>query len=53
MAISAQRAAARAESENAPEPNPVTDAKAYATIDSLGDVETALNGCKPEKTASL
>lgn len=51
--VQALRAAARAELENVPEPNLVTDAEVYAMIDSLGDVGTALGGCMPEKAASL
>ena len=49
----AQRAAARAELDNAPVPNALTDAAVYAMIDSLGDVGAALHGAKPERLAKL
>ncbi len=49
----AQRAAARAELNNAPAPDALTDAEVYAMIDSLGDVGAALHGAKPERLAKL
>ncbi|WP_184728487.1 recombinase family protein [Saccharopolyspora phatthalungensis] len=49
----AERAAARAELENRPAPNALTDAEIYAMIDSLGDVGPALSGAKPDRLANL
>lgn len=49
----AQRAAARAELDNAPAPNTIGDAEVYAMIDSLGDVGKALANPKREKLENL
>lgn len=49
----AERAAARAEMDNAPEPTALTDAEVYAVIDSLGDVGAALSGADPEGLTKL
>ncbi|HEX3779689.1 MAG TPA: recombinase family protein [Pseudonocardiaceae bacterium] len=43
----AQRVAARAELDNAPAPDALTDAHLYAMIDSLGDVGAVLTERKP------
>ncbi|HEV2778945.1 MAG TPA: hypothetical protein VGX25_06035 [Actinophytocola sp.] len=48
-----ERAAARAELDNAPPPAAITEAEVYAMIDSLGDVGAALNRGKPENLAEL
>jgi DNA invertase Pin-like site-specific DNA recombinase len=48
-----ERAAARAELDNAPAPSAVTAADVYAMIDSLGDVGAALKDAKPERLAEL
>ncbi|MGW1682651.1 hypothetical protein [Saccharopolyspora sp. NPDC002376] len=44
----AERAAARAELENKPAPNTLSDAEIYAMIDSLGNVGASLSSAKPE-----
>lgn len=49
----AERLAARAELDNTPAPNTVTEAEVYAMIDSLGDVSAALTNGKPESLATL
>ena len=49
----AERTAARAELDSAPEPTALTDAEVYAMIDSLGDVGAALSGADPEGLAKL
>ncbi|MQA12471.1 MAG: recombinase family protein [Pseudonocardiaceae bacterium] len=49
----AERAAARAELDNAPAPGTLTDAEVYAMIDALGDVGAAMSSAKPDKLASL
>ncbi|MGP4017464.1 hypothetical protein [Saccharopolyspora sp. 5N708] len=49
----AERAAARAELENRPPSNVLTDAEIYAMIDSLGDVGAALSSAKPDRLANL
>ncbi|MGW5645349.1 recombinase family protein [Saccharopolyspora sp. NPDC003752] len=49
----AERAAARAELENKPAPNALTDAEVYAMIDSLGDVGASVSSAKPDRLASL
>jgi len=49
----AERAAARAQVEGAPAPNLFTDAEVYAMIDSLGDVDAALSGTKPDTLEGL
>ncbi len=46
-AAQAERAAARAEMDHAPDTHSVTDAEMYAMIDSLGDIGAALNSRKP------
>ena len=43
-----ERAAARAELDNAPEPTALTDSEVYAMIDSLGDVGRSI-GRGPER----
>ncbi|MEV0054312.1 recombinase family protein [Saccharopolyspora shandongensis] len=48
-----ERAAARAELENKPAPNALTDAEIYAMIDSLGDVGAALSSVKPDRLTNL
>ncbi|GLY71235.1 recombinase family protein [Amycolatopsis taiwanensis] len=48
-----QRAAARAELDNAPTPNTISDAEVYAMIDSLGDVAEALANPKRESLENL
>ncbi|HEV8559892.1 MAG TPA: recombinase family protein, partial [Actinophytocola sp.] len=48
-----ERAAARAELDNAPTPSTLAEAEVYAMIDSLGDVGAALNGGKLERLAEL
>jgi hypothetical protein len=49
----AQRAAARAELDNAPAPNTLRDAEVYAMIDSLGNVGEALANPKRESLENL
>ncbi|WP_231961059.1 recombinase family protein [Amycolatopsis thermoflava] len=49
----AQRAAARAELEDAPAPDLVTDAEVYAMIDSLGDVGRKLAKARTDSLAGL
>jgi DNA invertase Pin-like site-specific DNA recombinase len=49
----AERAAARAELENAPAVNSITEAEVYAMIDSLGDVGAALKQGSPESLTRL
>jgi hypothetical protein len=49
----AERVAARAELDNAPEPTALADAEVYAMIDSLGDVGTALSGADTRRLAKL
>ena len=49
----AQRAAARAELDNAPAPNTLSDAEVYAMIDSLRDVVEALSRPKRENLEDL
>jgi DNA invertase Pin-like site-specific DNA recombinase len=49
----AERAAARAELENAPAPDAVTEAEVYARIDSMADVAGALTGKHPDKLIDL
>ncbi|HET6500879.1 MAG TPA: recombinase family protein [Amycolatopsis sp.] len=49
----AQRAAARAELDNAPAPNTLSNAEVYAMIDSLGDVAEALANPKRERLENL
>ena len=49
----AQRAAARAELDNAPAPNTLSDAEVYAMIDSLRDVVEALSRPKRESLEDL
>src|SRR5262249_37056449 len=47
----AERAAARAELDNAPPAGAITEADVYAMIDSLGDVAAAINSGKQESLA--
>ncbi|WP_433873771.1 recombinase family protein [Saccharopolyspora sp. CA-218241] len=49
----AERTAARAELNNTPAPNAITDGEIYAMIDALGDVGAALSDAKPERLANL
>lgn len=49
----AERAAARAELDNAPVPTALIEAEVYAMIDSLGDVGVALSGADPQGLAKL
>ncbi|MFI0469152.1 hypothetical protein ACH347_34195 [Saccharopolyspora sp. 5N102] len=49
----AERAAARAELENKPAPNTLSDAEIYAMIDSLGNVGASLSSAKPDRLTSL
>jgi recombinase-like zinc beta ribbon protein len=49
----AQKAAARAELDDTPPPNLLTDAEVYAMVDSLGDVGAALADVKEEGLADL
>ena len=49
----AERTAARAELDSAPEPTALTDAEVYAMIDSLGNVGAALSGSDPDGLAKL
>jgi hypothetical protein len=49
----AQRAAARAELDNTPVPDAVTEAEVYAKIDSMGDVAGTLTGKHPDQADRL
>ncbi|MCE7003260.1 recombinase family protein [Kibdelosporangium philippinense] len=49
----AERAAARAELDNAPTEGELTDAEVYAMLDSMGDVASVLTGKHPEKLIEL
>jgi len=49
----AERAAAKAELENASAPDDLSDAEIYAMIDSLGDVTVALAEAKPTSLSRL
>ena len=49
----AERAAARAELDNAPAPSAVTEAGVYAVIDSLGDVSAAIKDGSTEWLAAV
>ena len=49
----AQRAAARAQLEGLPAPNLMTEAEAYARIDSLGDVGKTVKQGSPENLSRL
>lgn len=48
-----ERAAVRAELDDAPDPNLLSDAEIYAMIDSLGDVGAALSGAEPASLTRL
>ena len=48
-----QRTAARAQLEELPVPNMMTEAEAYARIDSLGDVGKTLKQGSPENLSRL
>lgn len=49
----AERAAARAELNGTPTPSALTEAEAYAMIDSLGDVGAALSDAQPDNLSRL
>jgi recombinase-like zinc beta ribbon protein len=49
----AERAAARAELDNAPAPSAVTEADVYAMIDSLGDVSAVIKDGSTERLANV
>jgi DNA invertase Pin-like site-specific DNA recombinase len=49
----AERAAARAQLDNAPAPKTITDAEVYAMIDSLEDVGAALSSHRPERLSQV
>jgi hypothetical protein len=49
----AERSAAQAELNNAPDPQALSNAEVHAMIDSLGDVGTALASAKPESLSKL
>ncbi|MFI9387610.1 hypothetical protein [Kutzneria sp. NPDC052558] len=49
----AERAAARAELDNAPTPDALADADVFAMIDSLGDVGAVLSEAKPTGLSRL
>jgi hypothetical protein len=49
----AERASARAELDNTPAPNSLTEAEIHAMIDSLSDVGAALSSASPDRLATL
>jgi hypothetical protein len=49
----AERAAAKAELENLPEPSQVTAAEIYARIDMIGELGTGLSRAQPERLTKL
>jgi hypothetical protein len=48
-----ERETARAQLDNAPAPNRLTEAEVYAMVESLGDVGAALAGVDTDKLAQL